>query len=59
MSRIYRRLVILASLVTVLSSAGLANASHYRSAVERRQHPGRGFVKDTGHHVQEVRLLRR
>ncbi|WP_145174613.1 hypothetical protein [Rubripirellula lacrimiformis] len=60
MSRFLRSAVAIASLVAILSSAGLASASRIHSTVERRQHPNVGlFAKAGSHHVSHVRLWRR
>ncbi|MCO8120734.1 hypothetical protein NHH03_03220 [Stieleria sp. TO1_6] len=55
-----RTLVAVASLVVVLTGANLAQASHSRSTIERRQHPGHGLFEAHQSHRQQtaVRVVR-
>ncbi|KAA5546088.1 hypothetical protein FYK55_04090 [Roseiconus nitratireducens] len=51
MSRRLRHLMVAATLITVVSGASVAQASHIRSTVNRRQHPGHClFKRDDSHH---------
>ncbi len=60
MLRLFRCVVMVAFVAIALSSMNIASASQIRSSIERHQHPGLGFfAKDTCHHSQVVRLIRR
>lgn len=51
MSRFIRNLVIAAALVAVVSTSGVASASHHiNNPVLRRQHPNVGFWKHAQTH---------
>jgi hypothetical protein len=56
MSRFMRHVVTAASLaVVLLASVNIASASPARNAIERRQHPGRGFyVRHNGQHTGRI-----
>lgn len=56
----FRKLVVVASMVAVLSGSSVAQASHTRSIVDRRQHPNGTFFIQSNHarHCVQSRVVR-